>query len=124
MILWFQAKLMLWAGSSQLVKGFGQTDKLTNPYFLILLNLLFGVRIGLRWEHTFSLGPVCLAALADVVSFFNDNRSEKFEDKAQAWVHEKVFHTLFPVSVADFLEEQMQDWIRRPPSLWCFTLLF
>lgn len=67
--------------------------------------------------HPFSLGPICLPALADVVALLNDDRSEKIEHKTQAGVNEEVFHALFPVSVADLLEELMQDWIRRPPLL-------
>jgi hypothetical protein len=58
------------------------------------------------------------------VSFINDDRREKFENKMKARVSEKVFHPLFLVIVADFLEERMQYWIRGFPVRHFFALSF
>lgn len=84
---------------------------------LDLLILLF--REGLRLFNFLALpfGPVKLAILAGIVTFFRDDRSEVLEHKAQARVHEEVFHALFPIFVANIHEELLQDCISFHLSL-------
>jgi hypothetical protein len=65
----------------------------------------------------FTFGFVSLAILADIVSLFRDDRSEVLEHKAQARVHEEVFHALFLILVANIYEELLQDCISFHLSL-------
>ena len=80
----------------------------------VLLDLLcLFSREDLRLSNflAFPFGSVCLATLTDIVSLFRDDGSEVLEHKAQARVHEEVFHALFLVFVANIYEELLQDCI-------------
>jgi hypothetical protein len=86
----------------------------------VILDLLFLLfREDLRRINflAFPFGFVCLAILANIVSLFRDDRSEVLEHKAQARVHEEVFHALFLILVANIYEELLQDCISFHLSL-------